>query len=71
MSARRLFEEAFPADQVAVQSYGNVLTAAAFLYGLAAEELTREEMETRDSNFEVTIGVKAVKPSSVASFASR
>ncbi len=31
MSARRLFEEAFPADHVVVQSYGNVLTATAFL----------------------------------------
>jgi hypothetical protein len=71
MSARRLFEEAFPADQVTVQSYGNVLTATAFLYGLAAEELSSEEMDARDSNFEVTIGVKAVKPASIASFVNR
>jgi len=70
MSARRLFEESFPADQVSVQSYGNVLTATAFLYGLAAEELSREEMDAYDPNFEVTIGVKAIKPLSVASFAS-
>jgi hypothetical protein len=70
MSARRLFEESFPADQLSVQSYGNVLTATAFLYGLAAEELSREEMDTCDPNFEVTIGVKAVKPLTVESFAS-
>ena len=66
MSARRLFEESFPADHVTVQSYGNVLTATAFLYGLAAEELSSEELDSRDSNFEVTIGVKAVKPSSAS-----
>jgi len=66
MSARRLFEESFPADRVSLQSYGNVLTASAFLYGLSAEELSAEEMDTRDSNFEVAIGVKAVKPPTVA-----
>jgi SAM-dependent methyltransferase len=67
MSARRLFEESFPADRVSVQGYGNVLTATAFLYGLAVEELSSQEMDTRDSNFEVTIGVKAVKAPSFAS----
>jgi len=66
-SSRRLFEEAFPADQVTVQSYGNVLTATAFLYGLAAEELSKEEIDACDPNFEVTIGVKAVKPFSAVS----
>jgi SAM-dependent methyltransferase len=71
MSARRLFEEAFPANQVTVQSYGNVLTATAFLYGLAAEELSSEELDARDPNFEVTIGVRAVKPASTATLVSR
>jgi len=67
MSARRLFEEAFPPDHVTVRSYGNVLTATAFLYGLAAEELSKEELDACDSNFEVTIGVRAVKAFSIGS----
>lgn len=70
LSARRVFEESFPADRVTVQSYGNVLAATAFLYGLAANELTAKELDTSDSNFEVTIGVRAVKPLSVGSLVS-
>jgi hypothetical protein len=34
LSARRLFEEQVPADRVTVETYGNVLAAASFLYGL-------------------------------------
>ncbi len=34
--ARRLFEEIFPAENVEVEGHGNVLTATAFLQGLAA-----------------------------------
>jgi hypothetical protein len=33
LSARRLFEEVFDPANVTVDSYGNVLTASAFLYG--------------------------------------
>ena len=39
-SALRLAEEAFGAGNVEVETYGNVLTAAGFLYGLAAPDLT-------------------------------
>jgi SAM-dependent methyltransferase len=61
LSLRRLFEEAFPADAVMVESRGNVLAAVALLHGLAAEELTPEELDFRDPDFEVTILLKAVK----------
>lgn len=50
VSLRRLFEEAFPAEFVSVESHGNVLAAVAFLHGLAAEELTHEELDHRDPN---------------------
>jgi len=42
--------------------YGNVLAATAFLHGLAAEELTREELDHRDPDYELLIGVRAQKP---------
>ena len=58
-SARRLFEEAFPPGDVQVETYGNVLAAVAFLHGLAAHELKREELDLHDPNFEVLIGVRA------------
>jgi glycosyltransferase involved in cell wall biosynthesis len=62
VSARRLFEEIFPTGNVCVEVSGNVLTAIAFLHGLAAEELRQEELDYRDSHYEVSIMVRAVKP---------
>ena len=61
LSARRLFEEAFEPANVTVDSYGNVVTASAFLYGLATEDMSRRELEMHDPDFQVTIGIKAVK----------
>ena len=61
LSARRLFEDAFRASNVTLQTYGNVLTAASFLYGLAAQELRQDELDFHDPNYEVTIAVRAVK----------
>jgi len=62
LSARRLFEEVFPPENVAVEAHGNVLAAIAFLHGLAAEELTPAEVDCRDPDYEVLITVRAVKP---------
>jgi SAM-dependent methyltransferase len=61
LSARRLFEEVFEPANVTVDSYGNVLTASAFLYGLSTEDLSRRELDLHDPDFQVTIGIKAVK----------
>jgi SAM-dependent methyltransferase len=66
LSARRLFEEAFSPVDVTVDAYGNVLTAIAFLHGLAAEELKSSELDLRDRNYEVLIGVRARKGSGSA-----
>jgi hypothetical protein len=60
-SLGRLFAEAFPGGRVEVTSYGNVLSAIASLHGLAAEELRAEELDYEDRNYEVLIGVRAVK----------
>jgi SAM-dependent methyltransferase len=59
LSARRLFESAFAPEGVSVEAYGNVLAASAFLYGLAAEELRREELEPRDPDYEMLIAVRS------------
>ena len=61
LSMRRLFEEAFPAEGLTVESYGNVLAAVAFLHGLAAEDLKQHELDLHDPDFEVTIAIRAVK----------
>ena len=62
ISARLLFEEVFPAENIRVQAHGNVLVAIAFLHGLAAEELTKQELNYHDPDYEVIITVRAVKP---------
>lgn len=60
-SVRRLAEEAFGATDVEVVTYGNVLAASGFLYGLAASDLESEELDAHDPLYEVVIGLRAVK----------
>lgn len=60
-SARRLFAASFGEANVEVTTYGNVLAATAFLQGLVASELTRDELEFHDPDYEVLIAVKATK----------
>jgi glycosyltransferase involved in cell wall biosynthesis len=61
-SARRLSEEVFPPDCVEIQAFGNILVASAFLFGMAAQELEKEELDHRDPDFELIITIRAVKP---------
>lgn len=61
LSARRLFDEVFEPENVTVDSYGNVLAASAFLYGLASEDMSRRELELHDPDYQVTVCIKAVK----------
>ena len=61
-SANRLFKEVFPAANVRVKAYGNVLSTIAFLHGLVAEELQQNELDYRDPDYDVLIAVRAEKP---------
>ena len=61
-SARRLFLEIFPGENVEIEVYGNVLSAIASLHGLAAKELSQSELDYSDPDYEVLIAVRAVKP---------
>ena len=47
-SCRRLFVEVFGEDRITVRSYGSVLTAVAFLEGVASAELSMVELEALD-----------------------
>lgn len=62
LSARYLFEEVFPKENMSVHSYGNVLAAISFLEGLAVEDLEKKELDAVDRSYEVLIAVRAVKP---------
>jgi SAM-dependent methyltransferase len=61
-SAHRMFETIFPAQNLEIQSHGNVLAATAFLQGLAVDELDQEELDHFDPHYQTLITVRAVKP---------
>jgi SAM-dependent methyltransferase len=62
-SMRRLMEQRFGGTSVEVTSYGNVLTAAAFLYGLAGNELRPHELDVPDEQYPVIVAARVVKAS--------
>jgi SAM-dependent methyltransferase len=61
LAAEKLFAQVFGRERVTVCSYGNVLAATAFLYGLTCNELRPRELEAHDPDYEVIIGVRAQK----------
>ena len=61
-SSRRCFETAFPPERVEVGEHGSVLTAVAFLQGLAASELSTAELAAHDPRYSVIYTVRATKP---------
>lgn len=60
-SARHLFAERFGEDRVTVEVRGSLTSACAFLQGRAAEELTQDQLDLRDRDYPLLIGVRAVK----------
>ncbi len=61
-STRRLLESEFgAAANVRIRTYGNVLSSIAFLEGLASHELTRQELDARDPDYQLVIAAVAVK----------
>jgi SAM-dependent methyltransferase len=60
-SVQKLFGSVFGNEGVHIQAHGNVLVSLAFLYGMAAEELTTEELDFHDRDYESLITVRAVK----------
>jgi SAM-dependent methyltransferase len=70
-SGRRMLAEFFGAADVDAKAFGNVLAAAGFMYGLAAEELQRAELDFHDERYEVLIGLRAIRPGGSEGRASR
>lgn len=60
-STQKLVETAFPSANINIKSFGNVLTAICFLHGLSADELSPEELDHFDPNYEVLITMRAEK----------
>ncbi len=58
--ARRLFAEQFGSN-VRVESWGNVATTAAFLYGLAVHEVSQATLDFADPHYPTLVTVRAQK----------
>jgi SAM-dependent methyltransferase len=60
-AAALLLRQNFPSEQSETQVFGNHLSAIAALTGLAAEELSAEELRRKDPDYQVLIGIWAKK----------
>ena len=59
--ARALLERVFDPSRLSIRAHGNVLTIAAFLYGLSCDDLDAEEFEVDDPAYPLVITVRAEK----------
>jgi len=60
-SMERIMQEHFPGNNVSINTYGNVLVASAFLYGMGLPEMKKEQMDYHDPHYQVIITVRATK----------
>ena len=61
LSIKKSFGEIFGEQNVKVSTYGNSLSASAFVKGLASEELTPEELDFNDHDYQIVICAAAKK----------
>lgn len=61
-SLRKLFELFVPPERITIQTFGNVKSASAFLYGLARHEIKPAELEYADPDFQMVITAVIRKP---------
>ena len=60
-SLKKLFEEYFKEQNITIESYGNVKTATAMLYGMCAEEISKEAFKYNDLQYPVILGIRIEK----------
>jgi len=65
MAVERMLGELFPAENIEIETLGNVLTAASFLFGLSSPELTAQELDEVDPEFVMLVTARARKPAGV------
>lgn len=61
LAIHKLMNERFEPEQVTVEVHGNVLSAMGFLHGIAAEELSTDELVTKDPQYPLLLTVYARK----------
>lgn len=58
---KKVLAEAFSVERISVETFGNVLTASAFLYGMGVGELKRQSLDEIDPHYQVLITAIAMK----------
>ncbi|MEP6583932.1 MAG: glycosyltransferase [Ginsengibacter sp.] len=58
---KKLMPEAFPGGNCEINSFGNVLIATAFLYGLGLPEIDKAKLDFNDPHFQVIVTAIATK----------
>jgi SAM-dependent methyltransferase len=61
LCAQKIFEEVFPPENITIKSYGNVFATCSLLYGVAVEEVKKEELDYFDPEYGMLISVRAKK----------
>jgi glycosyltransferase involved in cell wall biosynthesis len=60
-SVVQMLSEVFDPKKIKVDTFGNLLVATAFLYGMGLPELTKKQMQYNDPQYQVIITATAVK----------
>ena len=62
LAVKRLLAGIFEEENVRIETHGNVLAVASFLYGLSSAELTERELDEVDPEFVMLVTTRAQKP---------
>ena len=62
LAVKRMLGDVFGEENVRIETHGNVLTAASFLYGISRPELTEQELDKVDPEFVMLVTARAEKP---------
>ncbi|MBC6610245.1 glycosyltransferase [Hymenobacter sp. BT507] len=60
-AVRQLLHDTFPTAEKEVTSYGNVLAAGAFLYGVGLPELPKDKLDYHDPSYQLITAARVVK----------
>ncbi len=64
LGAQRLFADAFGERNVQVRAFGNSFAAICMLQGVTLEEMTLQELDQNDPDYQIIVGVRATRDTS-------
>ena len=61
LSLRKLYSDIVPSENIEIETFGNVKTAASFLYGYSQEDLIKKDFKKNDNDYQLIIGARITK----------